>query len=40
MLLREKIIRTKMAREESVVTYLTKLTKIRDELEAVGKYRG
>jgi hypothetical protein len=37
MLLREKLRSTKMAKGESVVTYLTKFTQIRDELGAVGK---
>jgi 2-phosphoglycerate kinase len=36
MLLREKLRSTKMAKGESVATYLTKLTHIRDELAAVG----
>jgi hypothetical protein len=37
MLLREKLRSTKMAKGESVVTYLTKFTQIRDELAAVGE---
>jgi hypothetical protein len=35
MLLREKLRSTKMAKGESVVTYLTKFTQIRDELTAM-----
>jgi 2-phosphoglycerate kinase len=35
MLLREKLRSTKMAKGESVVTYLTKFTQIRDELATV-----
>jgi hypothetical protein len=35
MLLRDKLRSTKMARGESIVTYLTKLTQIRDKLEDV-----
>jgi hypothetical protein len=35
MLLREKMRSTKMAKGESVVTYLTKFTQIRDELIVV-----
>jgi hypothetical protein len=35
MLLREKLRSTKMAKGESVVTYLTKFTQIRDELAIV-----
>jgi hypothetical protein len=35
MLLREKLRSTKMAKGESVFTYLTKLTQIQDELAAV-----
>jgi hypothetical protein len=37
MLLREKLRSTKMAKGESVVSYLTKFTQIRDELAAVGE---
>jgi hypothetical protein len=37
MLLREKLRSTKMAKGESVVTYLTKFTQIRDELAVVGE---
>jgi hypothetical protein len=37
MLLKEKLRSTKMATGESVVTYLTKFTQIRDELAAVGE---
>jgi hypothetical protein len=37
MLLREKLRSTKMAKGESVVTYLTKFTQIRDELATVGE---
>jgi hypothetical protein len=37
MLLREKLRSTKMARGESVVTYLTKFTHIIDELAVVGE---
>jgi hypothetical protein len=37
MLLREKLRSTKMARGESVATYLTKFTQIRDELAVVGE---
>jgi hypothetical protein len=37
MLLREKLRSTKMAKGESVVTYLTKFTQIRHELENVGE---
>jgi hypothetical protein len=37
MLLREKLKSTKMAKEDSVVTYLTKLNQIRDELATVGE---
>jgi hypothetical protein len=37
MLLREKLRSTKMARGDSVATYLTKFTQIRDELAAVGE---
>ena len=37
MLLREKLRSTKMAKGESVVTYLTKFTQIQDELAAVGE---
>jgi hypothetical protein len=40
MLLREKLRSTKMAKGESVVTYLTKFTQIRDELAAVGEASG
>jgi hypothetical protein len=37
MLLKEKLRSTKMANKESVVTYLTKFTQIRDELAVVGE---
>jgi hypothetical protein len=37
MLLREKLRSTKMAKGESMVTYLTKFTQIRDELAVVGE---
>jgi hypothetical protein len=37
MILREKLRSTKMARGDTVASYLTKLTKIRDELVAIGK---
>jgi len=37
MLLREKLRSTKMAKGESVVTYLTKFTHIGDELVGVGE---
>jgi hypothetical protein len=37
MLLREKLRSTKMAKEESKVTYLTKFTQIQDELAVVGE---
>jgi hypothetical protein len=37
MLHREKLRSTKMAKGESVVTYLTKFTQIRDELATVGE---
>jgi hypothetical protein len=37
MLLREKLRSTKMAKGELVVTYLTKFTRIQDELAAVGE---
>jgi hypothetical protein len=37
MLLREKLRSTKMAKGESVVTYLTKFTWIQDELVVVGE---
>jgi hypothetical protein len=37
MLLKEELRSTKMAKEESVVTYLTKFTQIRDELTVVGE---
>jgi hypothetical protein len=37
MLLREKMRSTKMAKGESLVTYLTKFTQIRDELGIVGE---
>jgi hypothetical protein len=37
MLLREKLRSMKMAKGESVVTYLTKFTRIRDELAIVGE---
>jgi hypothetical protein len=37
MLLREKLRSTKMAKGELVVTYLTKFTRIRDELAVVGE---
>ena len=37
MLLREKLRSTKMAKGESVVTYITKFTQIRDELAVVGE---
>jgi len=37
MLLREKLRSTKMEKGESVVTYLTKFTRIRDELAVVGE---
>jgi 2-phosphoglycerate kinase len=37
MLLREKLRSTKMAKGESVVTYLTKFTHIGDELAGVGE---
>jgi len=37
LMLREKLRSTKMAKGESVVTYLTKFTQIRDELASVGE---
>jgi hypothetical protein len=37
MLLIEKLRSTKMAKGESVITYLTIFTKIRDELATVGE---
>jgi hypothetical protein len=37
MLLKEKLKSTKMAKGESVVTYFTKFTQSRDELEVVGE---
>jgi hypothetical protein len=37
MMLREKLRSTKMARGDTVATYLTKFTQIRDELVAVGE---
>jgi len=37
MLLKKKLRGTKMARGESVDTYLTKITQIRDELATVGE---
>jgi hypothetical protein len=37
MLLKEKLRSTKMAKGESVVTYLTKFTQIKDELAVVGE---
>jgi hypothetical protein len=37
MLLREKLRSMKMAKGELVVTYLTKFTQIRDEMEVVGE---
>ena len=36
MVLQERMRNTKMAKEEGVVPYLTRLTQIRDELGAVG----
>jgi hypothetical protein len=35
--LKEKLRSTKMVKGESVVTYLTKFTRIRDELATVGE---
>ena len=37
MVLREKLRSTKMARGESVTTYLTKVSQVRDELAVVGE---
>ena len=37
MVLREKLRSTKMAREESVTSYLTRVSQVRDELAAVGE---
>ena len=36
MVLQERMRNTKMAKEEGLVLYLTRLTQIRDELGAVG----
>jgi hypothetical protein len=36
MMLREKLRSTKMVRGDTVASYLTKFTQIRDELAAVG----
>jgi hypothetical protein len=37
MVLREKLKSIKMTKDENVVTYLTRLTQVRDELGAVGE---
>ena len=37
MVLREKLKSIKMTKAENVVTYLTRLTQVRDELGAVGE---
>jgi hypothetical protein len=37
MVLREKQKSIKMTKDENVVTYLTRLTQVRDELGAVGE---
>jgi len=37
MFLKEKLIRTKMAKGESIVTYLTRFTQIIDEMAVVGE---
>ena len=37
MVLREKLKRIRMTKAENVVTYLTRLTQVRDELGAVGE---
>jgi hypothetical protein len=37
MMLREKLRSTKMAKGDTVASYLTKFTQIRDELAAVGE---
>jgi hypothetical protein len=37
MVLREKLKGIKMTKAENVTTYLTKITQVRDELEAVGE---
>jgi hypothetical protein len=37
MVLREKLKSIKMTKAENVVTYLTRLTKVRDELGVVGE---
>ena len=37
MVLREKLRSTKMAREESVTSYLTRVSQVKDELATVGE---
>ena len=37
MVLREKLRSTKMSRGESVTSYLTRVSQVRDELAAVGE---
>jgi hypothetical protein len=37
MVLREKLKSIKMTKAENVVTYLTRLTQVRDELGAMGE---
>jgi hypothetical protein len=37
MVLRDRLRNTKMSKTDSVTSYLTKITQVRDQLEAVGE---
>ena len=37
MVLREKLKSIKMVKDEEMVTYLTRITRVRDQLAAVGE---